>query len=193
MVSVTDLEAARAARDAKRAEEGMPEIAAEIREGRVHDLDAPITLAEVARVALERYRIARRAAYDLWRERLKAAGDERRKAVYSAADPSRPWDVSDRGDPTVTEDTKGALEEGMLYLLANDPVQAAHHLRYTAGLIDKAVQRSADKQARAERAERIARKHERERENIEREERRLARERERARKRLGLGVRGVAS
>lgn len=155
--------------------------------------DAPIRLAEVARVALDRYNIARRAAFDLWRERLKAAGDERRKAVYAAPDPSRPWDVSDRGDPTVTEDTKVALEQAMLHLLANDPDQAANHLRYTAGLIDKAVQRAADKKARAERAERIARKHEREREKIEREERRLARERERARKRLGLGIRGVAS
>ena len=75
--------------------------------------DAPIRLAEVARVALDRYNIARRAAFDLWRERLKAAGDERRKAVYAAPDPSRPWDVSDRGGPSVIEETREHFEQAL--------------------------------------------------------------------------------
>jgi hypothetical protein len=98
---IIDVEAARAARDAKRAEEAIPEIAAEIREfRREHDPsppeDAPITLAEIARTALERYQVARRAAENLWREQRKAAGEPRRRSVFSAPDPSRPWDVSDR-------------------------------------------------------------------------------------------------
>jgi hypothetical protein len=108
---VIDVEAARAARGAKQVTDAMPEIAAEIREfRRGHDSSppeaAPITLAEIARVALERYNVARRAADDLWREQRKAAGYERRAAVYSAPDPSRPWDVSDRGGPTVIENLR---------------------------------------------------------------------------------------
>jgi hypothetical protein len=99
--------------------------------------------------------------------------------------------VSDCGGPTVTEQAKDDLERGILRLLANDPLDAARSLQFIAYQIGSAVKRQDEKTARAARAERMARKRELEREKIEREERRLARER--ARKRLGLGVRGVAS
>jgi hypothetical protein len=176
----------------------MPEIVSEVREfRRGHSLssppqDAPVTLAEIARVALERYYVAQRAAHDAWCAKRKA-NDAPRRAVYSAPDSARPWDVSDCGGPTVTEQAKDDLKKVMLCLLGNDPADAARRLKFIAYQIENAVKRQEEKTARAERAERTARKRELKREKIEREERRLARERERARKRLGFGIRGVAS
>jgi hypothetical protein len=107
--------------------------------------------------------------------------------------PTRPWDVSDRGGQTVVERQREELDEAMLHLLANDPQRAVYDLQFAAYLLKKVIKRQEETRARAECAERIARKHKREREKIEREERRLARERERARKRLRIGIRGVAS
>jgi hypothetical protein len=81
----------------------------------------------------------------------------------------------------------------MLHLLANDPQRAVSTLQFATYVLKRAIKRQEEKKARTKRAEREERKRQFERTKTEREERRLPRERERARKRLGLGVRGVAS
>jgi hypothetical protein len=148
--------------------------------------DAPVTLEELALAAMERYRGARVAVHNMWSAKLSKA--ERGREKYTAADPSRPWDMADRQGETVSEWVDKHLDEIRLKLVANNPAGAADALRHTAHWLEKAMERVEERKRRAKRAARKERLGQIEREKIEKEERRLARVREQARKKIAGGA-----
>jgi len=144
---------------------------------------SPVKAGEIAQAAQRRYEEWRRAAWEAFR----ATHNRGERAKYSAPDPSRPWDVSDRGGETVTEDIARRCEEAMLALLGNDPGEAFEKFKYLATIIRRAIERHHEREARAAKAEREERRRLKERVQIERQVRRQEHERERARKRLAKG------
>jgi primosomal protein N' len=170
----------------QRASVTLPEIEEEIRAYRsLNDRPqaGPIDFDEIADAALRRYDEWQKAAWEAYSHRHP----NRKRAKYLTPDQSRPWDVREAGQPTVTQRATNETEVALLELLRGDPHRASERLRCAARIIERALERLQERKVQVAKREREEKRRERQREQIEQEERRLAREREQARKRLEQG------